>query len=82
MRGRLGVAEQHHVVLDPALAADHREIAPHRAVGQELMPIEEPAENLRHPVGGLLLAPDRSSPARSKVSGSVSKIQVERPASY
>ena len=56
MRGRLGVAEQHHVVLDPALAADHREIAPHRAIDQERMPFEEPAENLRHPVGGLLLA--------------------------
>ena len=56
MRGRLGVAEQHHVVLDPALAADHREIAPHRAVGQQRIAAEEPAENLVHPVGGLLFA--------------------------
>ncbi len=56
MRGRLGVAEQHHVVLDPALAADHREIAPHRAVDQQRMAVEEPAENLRHPIGGLLFA--------------------------
>ena len=79
MRGRLGVAEQHHVVLDPALAADHREIAPHRAVDQQRMAVEEPAENL---------APsDRRIAARSglrarraaKVSASVSKIQVERP---
>jgi hypothetical protein len=56
MRGRLGVAEQHHVVLDPALAADHREIAPHRAVDQQGMAVEEPAENLGHPIGGLLFA--------------------------
>src|SRR5260370_36959936 len=54
MRRRLGVAEQHHVVLDPALAADHRKIAPHRAVGQKRMTFEEPAKNLRHAVGGLL----------------------------
>ena len=56
MRGRLGVAEQHHVVLDPALAADHREIAPHRAVGQQRIAAEEPAENLVHPLRGLLFA--------------------------
>ena len=56
MRGRLGVAKQHHVVLDPALAADHREIAPHRAVDQQRMAVEEPAENLGHPIGGLLFA--------------------------
>ena len=54
MRRRLGVAEQHHVVLDPALAADHREIAPHRAVGQKRMTVEEPAEDFCHAVGGLL----------------------------
>ena len=35
MRRRLGVAEQHHVVGDPALAADGREIAPDRAVGDQ-----------------------------------------------
>src|SRR6202158_4114024 len=46
MRGRLGVAQQHHVVLDPALAADHRKIAPHRAVDQKWMPVEEPVEHL------------------------------------
>ncbi len=56
MRRGLGVAKQHHVVLDPALAADHREIAPHRAVDQQRMTVEEPAENLGHAVGGLLLA--------------------------
>ena len=56
MRGRLGVAEQHHVVLDPALAADHREIAPHRTVDQQPVLAEEPAENLRHAIGGLLFA--------------------------
>src|SRR5882757_5222370 len=56
MCGRLGVAQQYPIVLDPSLAADHREIAPHRAIGEELMPLKEPAENLRHPVGGLLLA--------------------------
>ena len=56
MRGRLGVAEQHQVVLDPALAADHREIPPHRAIDQQRMPFEEPAEDLRHTIGGLLLA--------------------------
>src|SRR5581483_7948592 len=55
MRGGLGVADQHHVVLDPALAADHREIAPHRAIGEKLVAAEEPAEDLRHAVGGLLL---------------------------
>src|SRR5258707_15668667 len=55
MRGGLGVAKQHHVILDPTLAADHREIAPHRAVSQELMPFEEPAKNAGHPIGGLLL---------------------------
>ena len=56
MRGRLGVAEQHHVVLDPALAADHREIAPHRAVGQQRIAAEEPAKDLVHPVRGLFFA--------------------------
>ena len=82
MRGRLGVAEQHHVVLDPALAADHREIAPHRAVGQQRMAVEEPAEDFRHAVGGLLLRSGPQARRAAKVSASVSKIQVERPASY
>ena len=35
MRRRLGVADQHHVVRDPSLAADGREVAPDRAVGAE-----------------------------------------------
>ena len=35
MRRRLGVADQHHVVRDPALAADGREVAPDRPVGDE-----------------------------------------------
>ena len=56
MRGRLGIAQQHHVVLDPSLAADHRKIAPHRTVGQQRVAFEEPAENLGHSIGRLLLA--------------------------
>ena len=56
MRGRLGISQQHHIVLDPSLAADHRKITPHRAIDQERMPFEEPAENLSHPIGRLLLA--------------------------
>ncbi len=51
MRARLGIAKQHHLVLDPALAADHREIAPHRAVGEQLVAVEKPAKDLRHPIG-------------------------------
>jgi hypothetical protein len=56
MRGRLGIAEQDHVVLDPALAADHRKVAPHRAVDQQRIAVEEPRKNLRHAIGGGLLA--------------------------
>ena len=40
MRGRLGVADQHHVVGDPALAADGREIAPDRTVGDQPMALQ------------------------------------------
>ena len=40
MRGRLGIAEQHDVVGGPAFAADGREIAPERAVGDELVALE------------------------------------------
>ena len=40
MRGRLGVADQHDVVGDPALAADGREIAPDRAVGDQPVALE------------------------------------------
>src|SRR6266851_322786 len=40
MRGRLGVADQHHVVGDPALAANGREIAPDRAVGDQPMALQ------------------------------------------
>ena len=56
MRGCLGVAEQHHVALDPALAADHGKIAPHRTVDQQFVVTEEPAEDLGHAIGGLPLA--------------------------
>ncbi len=37
MRGRLGVADQHDVVGGPLLAADGREVAPQRAVGDQLV---------------------------------------------
>ena len=40
MRGRLGVADQHHVIGDPALAADGREIAPDRAIGDQPVPLQ------------------------------------------
>ena len=51
MRRRLGVAEKDGVVLHPARVADHREVAPERAVGDE--PVageivgEEPLEEAR-----------------------------------
>src|SRR5262249_45651273 len=38
------------------LAADHLEIAPHRAIDQECMAPEEPTENFRHPISGLSFA--------------------------
>ena len=37
MRGRLGVADQHDVVVRPLLAADGREVAPERAVDGQLV---------------------------------------------
>ena len=37
MRGRLGVADQHDVVVRPAFAADGREVAPERAVDDQLV---------------------------------------------
>ena len=40
MRGRLGVADQHDVVVRPALAVDGREIAPERAVDDQLVAAE------------------------------------------
>ena len=40
MRGRLGVADQHHVVGDPAVATNGREIAPDRAVGDQPMSLQ------------------------------------------
>src|SRR5947209_17483977 len=35
MRGRLGVSDEHDIIFDPALAPDHRESAPDRAVDEE-----------------------------------------------
>ena len=55
VRGRLGVAQQHHIVPDPAFASDHGEITPHRAIDEELMALKEPAENTGHAIGGLFL---------------------------
>src|SRR5712675_295138 len=40
VRRRLGVADQHHVVGNPALAADGREIAPDRAIGDQAMALQ------------------------------------------
>src|SRR5262245_23555864 len=40
MRGRLGVADQHHIVGDPALAADGRKIAPDGAIGDQPMTLQ------------------------------------------
>src|SRR5256885_460138 len=37
MRSRLGGADQHHVVGNPALTADGREIAPDRPIGDQPM---------------------------------------------
>src|SRR5437764_14526165 len=37
MRGRLGVADQHDIVVCPAFATDGREIAPERAVDDEFV---------------------------------------------
>ena len=37
MRGRLGVTDQHDVVVRPAFAADGREIAPERAIDSQLV---------------------------------------------
>src|SRR5712692_8416112 len=45
MRGRLGVADQHDVAGGPALAADGREIAPDRAVGDQAVALELVGEN-------------------------------------
>lgn len=69
MRTRFCVAEQHHVVPDPALAADHGEIAPHRAVGKQLVTIEEPAEDLGHSRGGLGLV-------QSLQAGSLERLRI------
>src|SRR5687767_9868039 len=40
MRGRFGVADQDHVFMSPALAADGRKIAPNRAIGDQLVAVE------------------------------------------
>jgi hypothetical protein len=48
MGGALGVSEQDPVSEHPAPGADHREIAPDRAVGQDRMASEKPAENSLH----------------------------------
>jgi hypothetical protein len=45
MRGRLGVAEEDHVVHHPALRSDHREIPPHRAVGDQPWPASSSAKS-------------------------------------
>src|ERR1700684_100564 len=55
----VGVPDQHHVVLDPALAADHRKIPPHRAIDQKRMAFQKPAENRGHAIGRLLFAEAR-----------------------
>src|SRR5438045_710504 len=70
VRGRLGVAQQHHIVPDPAFASDHGEITPHRAIDEELMALKEPAENTGHAIGGLLLVQplESGAPERCEVS--------------
>src|SRR5262249_57125134 len=40
MRGRLSVADQHHIVGNPALAADGRKIAPDGAIGDQPMTLQ------------------------------------------
>ena len=81
MRRGLRVSDQDHISGDPLFAADIREIAPDRPIGDDAMAgklIREQAFHERAEAASSSL----SSPARANVCGSVSTIQVERRGSY
>ena len=82
MRGCLGIAENDAIFVDPAVAADGRKIAPHRTVDDQLVALQFLGEQFFHQLRGAGLVHADRGPYFAKVSGSVSKIQVERPGSY
>ena len=64
VRGVGGVAEQHDVVVEPALVADRGEADPARVVRQDLVPVEHMREELAHGRDGGLVGLTRGEVLR------------------
>jgi hypothetical protein len=63
MRGRLGIASSTMLSLTHRLLRIIREIAPHRAIGQELMPVEnQPKISAIRSADCFSLGPSRPAP--------------------